>query len=200
MKLAYVWRDSLEAGGAPLPIGARGDGSRAEGQTLRPSEVERVWLATIERLEVDAQRRGDGDGAPAGAGLGFHGAGPRVPGALHSQDTASQVEVPAPEGLELPESKAAVHGRRPDRSVARRERGEELHGLSGCGNPVPRCALARQLEAVGRVDRDVAAYERPPADGPERQEGVPDGRRARAALDQVVDEALDVSATNSASL
>ena len=61
-------------------------------------------------------------------------------------------------------------------------------------DPVTAAADRREVEVVGRVDRDLVSADRPAEDDPQRIEIVRDGRGGQSLLAQVVDEVLDVAA------
>ncbi|HUA07143.1 MAG TPA: hypothetical protein VMB27_24765 [Solirubrobacteraceae bacterium] len=61
-------------------------------------------------------------------------------------------------------------------------------------DPVTSAADRREVEVVGRVDRELVSADGPPEDDPQRIEDVRDGRCGQALLAQVVDEVLDVAA------
>ena len=61
-------------------------------------------------------------------------------------------------------------------------------------DPVTAAADRREVEVVGRVDRELVSADRPPEDDAQRIENVRDGRGGQALLAKVVDEVLDVAA------
>src|SRR3984885_1938371 len=63
-------------------------------------------------------------------------------------------------------------------------------------DPVTAAADRREVEVVGRVDRELVSADGPPEDDAKRIEDVRDGRCGQALLTQVVDEVLHVAALN----
>ena len=60
-------------------------------------------------------------------------------------------------------------------------------------DPVTAAADCREVEIVGRVDRELVSADGPSEDDAERIEDVRDGRGGQALRAQVVDEVLDVA-------
>jgi len=63
-------------------------------------------------------------------------------------------------------------------------------------DPVTAAADRREVEVVGRVDRELVSTDGPAEDDPQRIEDVRDGRGGQALLAQIVDEVLDVAAVD----
>ena len=61
-------------------------------------------------------------------------------------------------------------------------------------DPVAPAPDRREVEVVGRIDRDLVPTDRAAEDDAQRIEGVRDDRGGQALLAEVVDEVLDVAA------
>ena len=63
-------------------------------------------------------------------------------------------------------------------------------------DPVAAAADRREVEVVGRIDRDLVSADGPAEDDAQRIEDVRDGRGGQALLAQVVDEVLNIAPLN----
>ncbi|MFZ0377387.1 MAG: hypothetical protein WCD11_20200 [Solirubrobacteraceae bacterium] len=134
------------------------------------------------------------DCASAGAGLDVDWSLDRIPRALDTDDAGLEVDVDPLEAAQLAATQSAEQCDRPERSFGVGQRGEVLVGALRGFDPVAAAADRREVEVVGRIDRDLVAADRPAKDDAQRIEDVRDGRGGQALLAEVVDEVLDVAA------
>ncbi|HEV7175826.1 MAG TPA: hypothetical protein VGN29_10060 [Solirubrobacteraceae bacterium] len=133
------------------------------------------------------------DGSAAGIRLDVDRSGDRIPGTLDADHAGVEVDVDPLQASELAPAKAAEQRDCPERLLAVGERAEQLVRDLGRLDPVATSADSREVEVVGRVDRDLVSAHRPPEDDAQRIEDVRDGRGGQALGAEVVDEVLNVA-------
>ena len=114
--------------------------------------------------EVIAERGRDRDSPPACPALGADGALLGIPRALDMDDAGRKVDVLPAEREQLAAAEAGVHRRRPQRTVALRERREQPGSLSGRGDAVTGALHGRKFEPRGRVHGNLSAGHGAPED------------------------------------
>src|SRR5215210_627945 len=122
----FVQPDRPDARAAPGGIRALANVRRRKRLRVARSEHEADVTARSELVldEKLAQRGGDGDSAPAGPAFWLDRTVLGVPRAFDVDDAPGQVHVLPAKREQLAAAEAGVHGRRPQRPVALRQRRE----------------------------------------------------------------------------
>ena len=175
----FVRGERFEPGLLPCLVRTGPDRGREEHVRRRATEDEVATVLSCPRLmrhELAANDECHGDRAATRAGLDVDRSLDRIAGALDADHAGLEVDAEPLEAAQLAASETAEQCDRPERSLGVRQRGEVLVGALRGLDPVAAAADRREVEVVGRVDRELVSADRPANDDAQRIEDVRDGR------------------------